>query len=220
MHAGLKISPRRLANAYASLEHTGGWDGEREHLDDVEVRPLTPDLADEYLAFFDGAFSDNPAWASCYCLSYESSLPPIEWEERTGEENRAEKGERIRAGESSGVVALANGRMVGWCHAAPRTALPALDRVPGFESDDPFRAGAIICFVVPPQHRGQGLAKKLLDGACDMLRDRGFAQLDVYPPQQQFTAASGYHGSKKMYEDAGFTHVRDAGRYVVMRKAL
>ncbi len=219
-HANLNISPRRLADAYGALRRTGGWDGGRAALgSEIEIRPLSPDLADEYLAFFDNdAFSDNPAWASCYCLGYEMNLRPREWEDRTAAENRAEKERRIKAAESTGVLAFDGARVVGWCHAAPRASLPLLDRTPGFESDD--RTGAIVCFVVPPQYRGQGLSRRLLDGACDLLRAKGFVWLDVYPPQQASTAAGSYHGSRKMYEAAGFEHVRDAGRYAVMRKAL
>ncbi len=34
----------------------------------MDIRELTPALAGDYLAFFDGdAFADNPDWASCYC---------------------------------------------------------------------------------------------------------------------------------------------------------
>ena len=47
--------------------------GEREAIrqHDIEIRPLTAAMKDEYIAYFDGpAFADNPVWAQCYCLSY------------------------------------------------------------------------------------------------------------------------------------------------------
>jgi hypothetical protein len=34
------------------------------------------------------------------------------------------------------------------------------------------------------------------------------------------TDAASYHGKLSMYLDAGFERVREAGRYVVVRKAL
>jgi GNAT superfamily N-acetyltransferase len=95
-----------------------------------------------------------------------------------------------------------------------------LDRVPDFATDDPANTGAIVCFVIAPPYRGQGLARRLLDGACDMLRDRGMNAVEAYPPAQDAGDARSYHGKLGMYLAAGFERVRDAGHYVVVRKAL
>jgi ribosomal protein S18 acetylase RimI-like enzyme len=221
-HPGLQISARRRQDADDALLRMGGWDGVLQALpDDVVVRPLEPGDRDRYLAFFDNeAFCDNPAWASCYCLSYTLDMDPLLYEERTAAENRRDRADAIASGDASGVVAVAGDRMVGWCHAAPRTGLPLLDRRPGFQSDDQERTGSIVCFVVPAPYRGQGLARRLLDGACDMLRERGYRWLDAYPPKEKRSAAGVYHGTRSMFEGAGFEHVRDAGIHVVMRKAL
>jgi len=182
---------------------------------------LRPDRKDDYLRFFDGdAFADNPAWASCYCVSYTLNVPPAEFDERTAAENRTERAAQIERGEASGVLAYAGGKVVGWCHAAPRTTLPLLNGTPGFEADDAATTGAIVCYVIAPQYRGQGLARRLLDGACEMLRERGLRRVDAYPPASAGTDAGSYHGRFGMYMGAGFERVRDAGRYVVVRKSL
>ena len=81
-------------------------------------------------------------------------------------------------------------------------------------------AAAIVCYVIAPRYRGQGIARRLLDGAVDAMRERGFRWLDAYPPKAAPTAAASYHGRLSMYLDAGFEQVREAGRYVVVRKAL
>jgi ribosomal protein S18 acetylase RimI-like enzyme len=114
----------------------------------------------------------------------------------------------------------AGDRVVGWCNASPRALLPQLDRTPGFECDDPEHTAAIVCYVIAPRYRGQGIARRLLDGAVEAMRERGFRQIDAYPPKQAPTDAASYHGKLSMYFDAGFQQVRDAGRYVVVRKAL
>ena len=182
---------------------------------------MRPDRKDDYLRFFDGdAFADNPAWASCYCVSYTLNVPPAEFDERTAAENRTERAAQIERGEASGVLAYAGGKVVGWCHASPRTALPLLNGTPGFEAEDAATTGAIVCYVIAPAYRGQGLAGRLLDGACAMLRDRGLRRVDAYPPATTGTDAGSYHGRLAMYTDAGFERVRDAGRYVVVRKSL
>ncbi|MBI5284373.1 MAG: GNAT family N-acetyltransferase [Chloroflexi bacterium] len=221
-HPQIKASERRWAEVADAIRRTGGWDGQRVPLDkDVEILPLRPDLKDDYLAFFDGdALSDNPVWASCYCLAYHLNAPPEEFMERTREQNRAAKASLIERGEATGVLACAGGRVIGWCHAAPRTALGLLDRTPEFASDDPARTGAIVCYVIAPQYRGQGLARRLLDGACDMLRERGLLCVDAYPPRSPRGESGSYRGRMSMYVAAGFEHVRDAGPYAVMRRAL
>lgn len=221
VHGDFPISDRRRDDAEAALRRSGGWDGVTAPLGDVEIRPLTPAAREDYLAFFDNdAFPDNPAWASCYCISYTMPMPPLEFEERTAAQNRADRAAQIDRGEASGVLAYSGGKVVGWCHAAPRPSLPQLDHTPGFASEDPEHTGAIVCFVIAPRHRGQGLARRLLDGGCDLLRERGLACIEAFPPKRAAGDAGAYHGRLGMYLDAGFEQVRDAGRHVVVRKAL
>jgi GNAT superfamily N-acetyltransferase len=221
-HPQIEISQRRRNDAIDAIRRTGGWDGQRLPLEGtVEIVPLRPDLKDDYLRFFDGdAFADNPAWASCYCVSYTMNMPPADFDERTAAENRAERAEQIERDEASGVLAYAGGKVVGWCHAAPRIALPLLDGTAGFDTEDAATTGAIVCYVIAPAYRGQGLASRLLDAACDLLRERGLRRVDAYPPASAGTDAGSYHGRLGMYMDAGFERVRDAGRYVVVRKSL
>jgi GNAT superfamily N-acetyltransferase len=178
-------------------------------------------MKEGYLAYFDNeAFTDNPAWASCYCLSYHMKLPPAEWEARRAERNRADRAAMIERGAASGVLATVNGRIVGWCNASPWEPLAVLSQTPGFGTDEPERTGAIVCFVIAPPYRGQGLAKKLLAGACDLLRAEGLEWVDAYPPKEARSEAGSYHGRLSMYLDAGFAKVRDLERYVVVRKEL
>lgn len=52
----------------------------------VAVRPLTPALLADYLAFFDAkAFPDNPRWAFCYCYFPYHDPERTEWQKRTGD---------------------------------------------------------------------------------------------------------------------------------------
>jgi ribosomal protein S18 acetylase RimI-like enzyme len=221
-HPRIKVSDERRKDVEDAIRRTGGWDGRREQLTGpIVVRPLTPSLKQECLSYFDGpAFADNPVWAPCYCLSYHLNLAPEDFDNRGAAENRADRGRQIERGEASGVMAFAGDRVVGWCNASPRTSLPLLDRTRGFECDDPDRTGAIACYVIAPQFRGQGIARRLLDGATDMLRARGLRWLEAYPPRHALTDASSYHGKLSMYLDAGFEQVRETERYVVVRKAL
>jgi ribosomal protein S18 acetylase RimI-like enzyme len=95
-----------------------------------------------------------------------------------------------------------------------------LARIPDFAADDPANTGAIVCFVIAPAYRGQGVARKLLDGACDLLRKAGMSRVEAYPPNGARSAAGSYHGRLSMYLDAGFEQVRESERYIVVRKEL
>lgn len=222
-HGDLKISEARRQNAVDAIMRTGGWDGLRRELDGpVDVRPLTPAACDDYVNYFDAdAFPDNPAWASCYCISYNIDMEPNDFEERSAARNRDDKAAMIHRGDATGVLAYSRGRVVGWCNAGPRTSFPLLDRYPEFAADDRDTAGAIVCFVIAPPFRGQGLARKLLDGACDMLRDRGLSTVYGYPPKRAGNDASSYHGKLSMYVAAGFAETGvSTSRYAVVKKAL
>ena len=223
VHGDLKISDARRQNAVDAIMRTGGWDGQRRRLDaPVDVRPLTPAACDDYVRYFDReAFPDNPAWASCYCISYNIDMDPAAFDERSAAQNRDDKAAMIRRGDATGVLAYSRGNVVGWCNAGPRTSFPLLDRYPEFVAEDPAASGAIVCFVIAPPYRGQGLARKLLDGACDMLRDLGLASVYAFPPARDSTDAGSYHGKLSMYRAAGFTETGASNaRYVVVHKGL
>lgn len=110
---------------------------------------------------------------------------------------------------------------MGWCHAAPRATLPGLDRVPEFRcEDDPARIGAIVCFVVAAPYRGQGLARRILDAACEGLHAQGFTVAEAYPAKRETSDARDYHGRLAMYFNAGFALHRESERFAIVRKAL
>ena len=94
----------------------------------IRTYPLTHDRLADFLAFFDGdAFSDNPEWSSCYCQCYYEDPTTVEWGARTAAQNRACASARIADGLMSGHLAYRQERVVGWCSAAPRPLLHALD---------------------------------------------------------------------------------------------
>jgi hypothetical protein len=76
------------------------------------IKELTPELADDFLSFFDSvAFQDNPRWSSCYCM--EGHVSPEAWNQRTAEDNRRDQEARIRKGDMPGVLAYVDGRPAG-----------------------------------------------------------------------------------------------------------
>ena len=119
----------------------------------ITVERLSATTRGDYLAFFDHergpAFSDNPAWARCYCQFYRVPRA-LDWQAFTASENRVSAAAAIDCGEAEGYLARvgairpdarkgtlppdggralgtalrARGSVVGWMHAAPRHKLP------------------------------------------------------------------------------------------------
>jgi len=194
-----------------------GWDGLLRPLPpDIETRPLAPELEPDFLAFFEGeAFADNPGWAMCYCMAYKATGPA--WDTATAAENRAEQSRQIRSGEAHGILAFAGGKPVGWCHVAPRASLVRLASRPDAATEP---VASIVCFVVPPMYRRQGLAGRMLDAAVDYARSLGLRTIEAYPARETVSDARAYHGPLELYLGAGFVEAGEWGPYVVVRRDL
>lgn len=180
----------------------------------VVIRPISADQHDAVVHFFDlVAYADNPNWSKCYCM--ERLIP--NYASTTKEENRSARSALIRSGTANGLVAYRLGRVVGWCHAAPKAGLHGLP--PGATST----TGAIVCFVVAPDQRRQGIATALLAAAIDHLRGKGMAEVEAYPvagdPEGNWPQVN-YMGALSMYLAAGFEVVDVRGDRMLVRKAL
>lgn len=185
------------------------------------IRELTSELLEDYLSFFDqDAFADNPNWAGCYCMFFHFSGTDEEWVERTASENRAAISDIIRGGKAHGLLAYVGGKPVGWCKVAPRLALPRLSYYKDLQVDNADQVGSIVCFVIAKPYRGRGIARHLLDAACNILARRGFAFAEAYPRKHVESDADNYPGRLKMYLAAGFTIFREGDKRVIVRKPL
>lgn len=187
--------------------------------DRLQVFPLSPDRTGDFLRFFDGpAFADNPRWSSCYCQCFYEDHASVVWSERTAPQNRALACTRSASGAMQGYLAYEGDIVVGWCNAAPRTLLHALDGEPLPDADE---IGAILCFVVAPQHRGRGIARRLLQAACTGLKAQGLRIAEANPRPHANTPAEQHFGPLSLYLSAGFAIVRtDVDGSVHVRKML
>ena len=66
----------------------------------------------------------------------------------------------------------------------------------------------IWCLRVRPGHRGRGIAHALLDGAVAYARSQGAPAVEGYPVDnrgEKVDLTMAYVGTRKLFEDAGFT---------------
>src|SRR5467141_5193498 len=194
----------------------------------VEVRELTPELLDDYLRFFDkDAFTDFPDWSGCYSGFYDT--PGDNWDSsaKAGPAHRAARAERIRSGRAHGLLAIVDGRVVGWCNAQPRSRFLNMRRYATAMDDPAERVGSIMCFLVAPGHRGKGVGTALLNASCDKFRRDKLRVAEGYPTTNPVKrtwetpwAEENYKGSLSMYLKAGFKIHRQLERFAIVRKQL
>jgi RimJ/RimL family protein N-acetyltransferase len=190
---------------------------------EITVKKLTPDLMDTYFNFFDHvAFTDNPRWASCYCYFYSNPWQEGEWDLRTAQDNRRDSRAWMEAGGLNGYLAFVDDKPVGWCHANDMKNLKALTDWASTEGHPPTtdRTACIICYIVAPDYRGQGVATELLKAACTGLEQEGFDRVIAYPSKSGETVQDHYHGPLAMYHKQGFVQTGELGSMLVVQKEL
>jgi GNAT superfamily N-acetyltransferase len=114
-------------------------------------------------------------------------------------------------------------RPVGWIALGPREAFAKLKRSPVMKPVDDQAVWSIVCFVVPSRHRGQGVARALLDHAIPYARGKGALILEAYPIDKRQRSQDQWlwHGTKSMFDRAGFHDVaRRKPERPVMRLTL
>jgi ribosomal protein S18 acetylase RimI-like enzyme len=197
---------------------------------DLRIERLTPARGADYLRFFDHehgpAFADNPEWATCYCHYYE--VPPgLRWADFDGPANRLAMTARIEVGEMEGYLAYDGDEVIGWMNAQPYDRLRhACERMRIAQPTLPVAAhdaAAIVCFVIAPQRRRQGVARALLAAGVADLAARGLGLVDAFPwnaTPADVKPADHYHGTLSMYAAEGFATIATHENVTVVRKML
>jgi GNAT superfamily N-acetyltransferase len=195
----------------------------------IVVKPLTPALGTDFLRFFDhergDAFADNPEWAKCYCHFYHVPRA-LDWGSLSGTQNRTAMQARIEVGATEGFLAFDGAEVVGWLNAQPRHVLPhCFDRMriePTPLPCEPFEAAVIVCFVVAPKRRRQGISRALLTGALASFTARGFKVIDAFPFKAGASKlpADHYHGPLSLFLEQGFSVLREDETMTALRKVL
>jgi GNAT superfamily N-acetyltransferase len=171
---------------------------------EIVILPLTeerlPDLAEIF-----GERGD-PSW--CWCASFR--LPSSEFG-RNPEFNRGvleqAVGTTAKEGRSPGLIAYREGSPVGWVSLGPRHDYRRLERSRLLAPVDDEQVWSVVCFVVIPSARGQGIAGALLEAGVEYARDHGATHLEGYPVEisgDRIPSPNAYMGTLSMFSRAGF----------------
>jgi len=168
----------------------------------------------------------NPDSSVCWCLSHR-----LDWKTNRELVGRA-RGEYVKmlCGRkfAPGVLAYSDAEVAGWAAVAPRSELP-FARSTKIPHVDDLPVWSAWCIRVRPGYRGRGISHALLDGAVAYARSQGAPAIEGYPVDnhgQKVDLTMAYVGTRKLFEDSGFTKAADTTsvsggfRRVVMRLGL
>lgn len=175
----------------------------------ITVLPATPQRWPDVEAVF-GARGCSVA-RGCWCMHYRrsGSAPFLSSVANRSKTYRAALKALVDAGRPPGLIAYRGDVPVGWVSLAPREEFARLARSPVMKPVDDKPVWSIICFVVPAEHRGQGVARALLQGAIAYAREHGATVIEAYPVDKAGSSKDDamWFGAKSMYDHAGFTEV-------------
>jgi GNAT superfamily N-acetyltransferase len=190
----------------------------------LSIAPLTPGRWSDLETIFHskGCSIARYCWCMAYRLSGSQKPPPAGM---TGAQaNRARLKALVDAGNPPGLIAYHGKVPVGWISLGPREEFERLKRSPVMKPVDEKPVWSIVCFVVPPRYRGQGVAHALLKAAVDYAKKHGATLVEAYPVDRAARSKDEYmwFGAKSMYDKAGFKEVarRKPHRPVVRLKAV
>lgn len=194
---------------------------------DIVIRKLSPELAEDYVRFFDNTPHDNYVDEhKCYCVCW-CNDDYAGKDFSTAEKRRACALQYVKNNNIQGYLAYHGAEVVGWCNT--NTKLDCLkcaswrrfmDYVPIDEYSSNIRVKSIFCFVIAPNMKRKGIATQLLERVCkDAIQD-GFDFAEAYPYKESSYQSSDFGGHVEMYKKHGFYVSLETEQGLVLRKLL
>ena len=191
---------------------------------EIDIRPLTPELAEDYARFFDiTPHNEGEGGIKCYCVVWRSDSSYTgdgdHWFP-TQEERRERATQFVRNGNLQGYLAYRGDEIVGWCNANA-DCQSGVNFLRSYWPIEEYHANtkvkSVFCFVIAPEMRRKGVATKLLKRVCKDAADAGFDFVEGYA---NANSAPDFQGHLAMYEKCGFINYTERDGKVVMRKCL
>jgi GNAT superfamily N-acetyltransferase len=196
----------------------------------LEIKPLTPELAADYFDFFENrAFTDDSPYR-CYCQVFQMTKEQYQtvYDRITTEgldpgcASREVAERQIADSVLRGYLAYVDGKSIGWCNANGRANYPAepvYDDTP-FHAPAEKREKAVVCFEIAPGYRGKGVATALLQRVIDDARADCYTAVEGFPLVRTERYEWDCRGPVRLYEKAEFSKVTEKDGRLVMRKEL
>lgn len=184
----------------------------------LEIRPLSPELKEDYLSFFDQIkFVEHPHWADCYCYSFHFTGKSEEW---LRERNRSCVSGMIDEGSMKGYLAYSDDKAVAWCNVNNRLNYQLLTNTYELVDPDHDKICSIVCFLVHPEYRRLGILQQLLDRIIEDYTSLEYEYIEAYPHSGELSEEKLYRGPLDLLTRNGFERVKKFEEYILVRKRL
>src|SRR4249919_1570833 len=178
---------------------------EPESTGDLEVTPLD---VDSWSAFARLVEDNNGVWGGCWCMGFHVKLG----QDRTAEQNRADKEQLVREGRTHAALVLDGDRCLGWCQFGSPDELPEVKSRRRYEAElSKLPDWRVTCFFTGKGLRGRGVADAALAGALAQIAELGGGVVEGYPEETDDRKVSGsflHTGPMSAFEKHGFTRTR------------
>jgi GNAT superfamily N-acetyltransferase len=182
----------------------------------LTIRPLTPNnFADVETLFTARGCSYAKG---CWCLAYRYQKRDMPADKRDVLKRLA-KTAKI----APGLIGYRGDTPVGWISLGPREDFARLATSRVMKPIDDTPVWSVICFVVPKEHRGAGVAQAMLEAGVAYARKMKAPMLEAYPTEVRGRTNDQFlwFGTPSMYLKAGFVEAaRPTPVRPVMRLAL
>ena len=184
----------------------------------IEIRPLTKDLKDDYLFFFDHIiFKDNPDRSKCYCYDYHFTG---DVETCTRETSRSSVIELINENKLTGYLVFDNDKPIGWCNANDRLNYQRLLKDYDYIDNPDDKVCSIVCFLIHPDYRRQGIAQQILDKIIMDYSNKDYDYFEAYPKKEESSCEGNFKGPLELYKKYDFKINKEYDDYYVVRKKI
>lgn len=192
----------------------------------IQIKPLTRELNEDYLDFFDHrAFTDDNPNGPCYCTCPTQDNETIRQMVAEFDDNGVEATLRkyakamLEAGQIHGYLAFDGALSIGWVNAADMDSYKCF--VPDFAREAACgKTVSIVCFEIAPAYRGKGLALAFIERICADAKANGYAAVEGYAVIRESRDDYDFQGAAELYAKAGFTEAARQDGRIIMRKNL
>jgi GNAT superfamily N-acetyltransferase len=181
--------------------------------DDLTIRALS---SDTWPAFAELVERHNGVFGGCWCTWFHTLAKD---KECTYDSNRDLKCGLVESGRAHAALVFDGDEAVGWAEYGPPEELPNIHNRQEYEqtlvTPPDYR---VTCIFVDRRYRRRGVAALALRGALDLIAQAGGGVVEGYPhdlskqPEgKKMSSSFLYNGTRRMYEEAGFTFDRSKG---------
>ena len=183
-----------------------------------EIKPLTKDLKDAYLFFFDNiVFEENPDRAKCYCYDYHF-LGDVET--CTREMSRSAVSDLIDENKLRGYLVFDEDKPIGWCNVNHRGNYQRFLRDYDVIGNPDDKVCSIVCFLIHVDYRRQGIARKILENIIKDYSNNNYDYIEAYPRKGDLSSEGSFKGPLELYKSYDFEIEKEYDYYYTVRKKL